>query len=263
MKYAILGSGSSANSYIFEHDGFAFVVDNGFSLREFTARSESMGFDISAVKFIFLTHRHIDHSRGIGALSKKLKIPVVMCRDVSFEKTESKRIYKRLDVEPGRSYSYSGLDFSVFPISHDSPGSVSYSFTIAGYTFTLITDTGIILKDMEKHALKSDILFLEANYCPVMLEEGPYPVYLKKRIDSEHGHLSNNAAVEFLSRLYLKGAGKTRMTYLCHLSDTNNCCEKLEYIIKSIMPGTFRYRVCRKGEPVPGISLCETEEMYG
>ncbi|MCL2793121.1 MAG: MBL fold metallo-hydrolase [Spirochaetaceae bacterium] len=255
MKYAILGSGSSANSYIFEHDDFAFIVDNGFSLKEFAARASDLGFDISKIKFIFLTHKHADHARGIDKLSKELKIPVVMSRDVFLNKSEMKKIYKRLNVEPGKEYCYGELGFSVFSTSHDSEGSVSYSFNFSGYTFTIITDTGKILKDMEQYAINADILFLEANYCPQMLADGPYPLYLKKRIESHHGHLSNDDAIGFLSGIYSFMQMKNRMTYLCHLSDTNNCYNKLENIIRYSMPETFRYRICRKGELVEGIAL--------
>lgn len=255
MKYAILGSGSNANSYIFEDTDYSFIVDNGFTLKEFTRRADELGFDIGKIRFIFLTHRHIDHSRGIGALSKKLKIPVVMGRDVHFDRTEAHRIYKRLDVEPGRDYSFEKLEFSVFSISHDSIGSVSYSFKIDNKIFTIITDTGRILDDMEIHAMNSDVLFLESNYCPQMLADGPYPLYLKQRIESNEGHLSNNDAVSFLSRIHSAQPLKNRMTYLCHLSDTNNSCEKVESIIKESMPESFRYRVCSKGELVSGINF--------
>ena len=255
MKYAILGSGSSANSYIFEDDDFAFVVDNGFSQKEFSDRADRAGFDIAKIKFIFLTHKHADHSRGIDTLSKKLKIPVVMSSSLPLTKTETKRIYKRLNVEPGKAYDYGKLNFSVFPISHDSEGSVSYSFNFNSSVFTIITDTGKILGEMEQHAINADILFLEANYCPQMLADGPYPLYLKKRIESQHGHLSNDDAVEFLSKIFSLMQIKNRMTYLCHMSDTNNCYEKLEDAIKLKMPETFRYKICRKGELVEGISL--------
>jgi phosphoribosyl 1,2-cyclic phosphodiesterase len=254
MKYAILGSGSSANSYIFEHDDFAFIVDNGFSLREFSERASKAGFDISKIKFIFLTHKHADHSKGIDLLSKKNKIPVVMSSSVLLSKSETKKIYKRLNVEPGKEYDYEKLKFSVFPISHDSEGSVGYSFNFYGCVFTIITDTGKILIDMEQHAINADILFIEANYCPQMLADGPYPLYLKRRIESQHGHLSNNDTVDFLCKINFM-QNKNRMTYLCHLSDTNNCYEKLENIIKLKMPETFRYRICRKGELVEGIAL--------
>ena len=255
MKYAILGSGSSANSYIFEEDDFAFVVDNGFSLKEFSNRALELGFDISKIKYIFLTHKHADHSRGIDTLSKTLKIPVIMSSDLFLNKSEAKKIYKRLSVESGKAYNYGKLSFSVFPISHDSEGSVSYSFNFSGYIFTIITDTGKILKEMEPHVINADVLFLEANYCPQMLADGPYPLYLKKRIESHHGHLSNDDAIGFLSGIYDLMQVKNRMTYLCHMSDTNNCYNKLESIIKCSMPESFRYRICRKGELVEGIAL--------
>jgi phosphoribosyl 1,2-cyclic phosphodiesterase len=179
-----------------------------------------------------------------------------MSSNVLLSKSETKKIYKRVNVEPGKEYNFGKLNFSVFPISHDSEGSVSYSFNFNGYTFTIITDTGKILKDMEQYAINADILFLEANYCPQMLADGPYPLYLKKRIESDEGHLSNDDAVEFLSRIYKLMQIKNRMTYLCHMSDTNNCYEKLENVIRLFnMPETFRYRICRKGELVEGLPL--------
>ena len=58
---------------------------------------------------------------------------------------------------------------------------LGYSFNIKGKIFTIITDTGIINEEMEKFAEDSDFLFLEANYCPEMLQNGPYPWFLKKK----------------------------------------------------------------------------------
>ncbi|MCL2294518.1 MAG: MBL fold metallo-hydrolase [Spirochaetes bacterium] len=259
MRYAILGSGSTANSYVFEHDDFAFVVDNGFSLKEFSNRAQKAGFDISKIKLIFLTHKHADHARGIEKLSKELKVPVVMSRGLLLSKSETKKIYRRVNVEPGKEYNCEKISFSVLPVSHDCEGSVNYSFNFNGYIFTVITDTGKILEGMEKHAINADILFIEANYCPQMLADGPYPLYLKKRIESPLGHLSNDDVVKFLSRIYNLMQKKNKMTYLCHLSDTNNCYEKLKEIVRVNMPDTFKYRICRKSELVEGIDLFAIE----
>ena len=256
MKYAILGSGSSGNSYIFENDDFAFVVDNGFSLTEFSKRASELHFNISKIKYIFLTHKHDDHAKGIEILSKKYKIPVVMNHKVLLNKSETKKIYKRLNVEPGRDYNFESLNVSVFSTSHDCEGSVCYCFNFGGYIFTIITDTGKILKEMEQYAIKADILFLEANYCPQMLANGPYPLYLKKRIESHYGHLSNDDAIGFVSGIYTLMQKKNKMTYFCHISDINNSYEKLESVIKDdSMLKTFKYRICRKGELVEGITL--------
>ena len=158
IKYAVIGSGSSANSYIFEGDDFAVIVDNGFTLKEFHKRAEDLGFSVEKIKLIFLTHSHIDHSRGIYSLSKKLKVPVIMGADVALDYALNRRLFKRIDVHPGKDYNCEGIDFSVFSLSHDSKGSVSYSLNFDGRKYTIITDTGIILPDMEKHAVMSDVL---------------------------------------------------------------------------------------------------------
>ncbi len=264
INYAVLGSGSSANSYIIQHEGISetpgermtFIVDNGFSCREFSARAQKTGFNPADIKFIFLTHDHSDHLKGVSVLSGKYSIPVVMSSGITLKREYAEKIYKILVVEKGKDYCYSNLKFSVFETSHDSEGSVSYSFEIDGVVFTIITDTGVVTEEMEKHAIRSDVLFLEANYCPEMLENGPYPWFLKKRIASEHGHLSNDAAVEFIKKIDNSQAGvKKRMTYFCHLSDKNNCSDKLESIVRKSLPEDFNYRICRKGETVAGTPI--------
>ena len=278
IRYAVLGSGSSANSYIIQYaqggddspgirgneiisfadipdsnNKITIVIDNGFSLREFTRRASELNFSLDDINFIFLTHDHIDHLKGVAALSSRYSIPVVMGKDTCLKSQYSGKIYKSLIVEGGREYSWNNLKFTVFKTFHDSDGSVGYSFNIKGTVFTIITDTGTITDEMEEHALESDVLFLEANYCPDMLENGPYPGFLKKRIASELGHLSNNDAVDFLKKVHNSDAeNKKRMTYLCHLSDKNNSSDKLESLIKDNFQDDFNYRICGKGETVEG-----------
>ena len=77
LRYAVLGSGSSANSYIFEYNGFGIIIDNGFTCKQAIERATNLGFDTANVKYIFLTHLHDDHFRGIEVLSRKLRAPVV------------------------------------------------------------------------------------------------------------------------------------------------------------------------------------------
>ena len=104
IRYAVLGSGSSANSYIIqytpsgdtacsesisrteedENRKITIVIDNGFSLKEFKRRAEETGFKPEDIDFIFLTHDHSDHIKGISVLSSRYSIPVVMCRSTVF-----------------------------------------------------------------------------------------------------------------------------------------------------------------------------------
>ncbi len=247
----MLGSGSSANSYIFEDEDFSFLIDNGFSLKEITARALKMGFDLGKLHFILLTHTHNDHVRGAGMLSRKLEIPVVMHKRISRKTAEKINPHSLLDIVTDKSYSYGSLEFIPFSTSHDSEHSVGYHFTIGGKTFTLLTDTGIIPEKAKKFAEKSDILFLEANYDPVMLEKGSYPVYLKKRIASAKGHLSNRDAVDFINELD-SGEGPS-VIYLCHLSASNNSIEKVrEEIAGKIADNNRKIVICAKGETVRG-----------
>jgi phosphoribosyl 1,2-cyclic phosphodiesterase len=276
IRYAVLGSGSSANSYIIQYtqgsssgifageitnfadipdpnNKITIVIDNGFSLKEFTRRAAELNFKLEDINFIFLTHDHSDHLKGVSMLSSRYNIPVVMGKDTCLKSEYSEKIFKTLIVENGKEYSYNNLNFSVFKTLHDSDGSVGYSFNIKGTIFTIITDTGIVTQEMEDHALVSDVLFLEANYCPDMLENGPYPWFLKKRIASDLGHLSNYDAVDFLKKIHNSDMkNKKRMTYLCHLSDKNNCSDKLESLIENNFENDFNYRICRKGEIVEG-----------
>jgi phosphoribosyl 1,2-cyclic phosphodiesterase len=72
-------------------------------------------------------------------------------------------------------------------------------------------------------ALKNvDVLLLESNHDLEMLKDGPYPWSVKQRVLSRVGHLSNDAAAEFLLRDYDGGA---HTIVLGHLSESNNLPE--------------------------------------
>ncbi len=254
IKYAVLGSGSSANSYIFELDNMSFIIDNGFTSKEILKRAETFNFDLRKLKFILLTHTHQDHSRGVGRLSKKLKVPVVMHKNLSRGTAEKLGIHSRLDIEPGKEYTLDSLMFVSFATSHDAKNSLGFYFSLGNTNFTLLTDTGIIPEDVLPYVMKSQILFLEANYDEKMLENGPYPSFLKQRIASDRGHLSNRAALDFLKTLD-EGTDPSTV-YLCHLSDTNNSMDILTQLVEKLnSTGKRNIIICKKGEPVEGTNV--------
>ena len=251
VKYAVLGSGSSANAYIFEQDNFGFLIDNGFTLKEIIKRADDFHFTMGKLKFILLTHTHQDHSRGVGGLSRKLKIPIVVHQRLSRKKVRKIDPYKRLDVVPGKVYTFDSLTFVPFETSHDAEASLGFYFTFGGKRFTLLTDTGIIPDTVISYVLQSDVLFLEANYDEVMLREGTYPEYLKRRIASDKGHLSNKTALDFLEGIG-DGVGPETV-YLCHLSDSNNSPDLLAQMIETrYTKGKRNIRICNKGEALEG-----------
>jgi phosphoribosyl 1,2-cyclic phosphodiesterase len=245
VKYAVLGSGSSANSYIFANKDFSFIIDNGFSLKEISRRAEIAGFDLSKVKFILLTHTHSDHFKGVGILSRKFKIPVVVHHYLPDDDFNKMNPYSRMNVIPGKQYNFESFSFTPFSTSHDACCPLGYYFALAGETFMLLTDTGIVTEEMFNYALKTDTLFLEANYSEELLMTGDYPGFLKNRISSDKGHLSNDDAIEFLNSME---DSIPDMVYLCHLSDSNNSPEYIKEDIKLKLKWKGNIKICSKGE---------------
>jgi phosphoribosyl 1,2-cyclic phosphodiesterase len=253
MKYAVLGSGSSANAYIFEQDDFAFIIDNGFSCREFLRRTQELGFDVEKIKLIFITHVHRDHINGVGTLARRLKVPVVRHNDLNLTGYIRGLKGKELAVLPGVEYNYDRLRFIPFPTHHDAPFSISYHFILDQVAFTVATDTGIVTPELLHYAAQAEVLFLEANYNEQMLLTGPYPQHLKKRILSQWGHLSNKDAINLLNTLTSRPASRLKLVYLCHLSETNNSPEQLAADLTAGLTCSGTYVVCRRSSMHPGL----------
>jgi len=250
LRYAILGTGSKANSYIFSDSKTTILIDNGFSAKQAVIRMREAGFEPTDIDYLLVTHSHGDHSRGVPLLSQKFRIPVYTEPRVEFK--QGKRCWKRFDLTAREPITLGDIEVFPFEISHDSPGSLGFHFQLGGEVITVLTDTGIVTTGMKKLIQRSDLLFLEANYCPVMLDNGPYPPMLKHRISSKYGHLSNQAAISLLNELHNEENGSPRKVYFCHLSETNNSPEKLEGYINQSYEGNLPYVICPKNELIMG-----------
>ena len=257
VRYAVLGSGSSANSYIFEYNDLSFIIDNGFSAKQAVERAHGLGFDTEKVKYIFLTHSHDDHFRGIEVLSRKLHAPVVVHEKLNVNRKLKTHFYKRRDIVPGPFYTEGDFRFRAFQTSHDAEHSISYHFELGSQVFTIISDTGVVSDEMVELAAGSDVLFLEANYNDRMLDEGPYPLFLKERIASKHGHLSNADAMRFLNEVGMREGSRLSKVFFCHLSSTNNSPEVLSADVEQYLEWQGEWVICPKGEPVACNKIAE------
>ena len=262
IRYAVLGSGSNANSYIFTSGEVSFIVDNGFSCRECLRRMDELGFDPDSVRYIFVTHIHSDHIRGIKVLSKKLKVPVVTHRECKIDSHVKGGVYKKLPVVEGETSRFDGIEVTPFLTSHDVPFPLGYFFALEDTTFAIITDTGEITEDIYSYARQAEVLFLEANYDEEMLKNGPYPEDLKKRIASREGHLSNTDAIKLMNRLHNDGTSRVDRVYFCHLSKNNNSPEILQEHLNSLMEWDREYTICPRGEMCSGIEHLSLEKDY-
>ena len=115
-------------------------------------------------------------------------------------------------------FSLGEISVTAFHTSHDTDESVGYVFQ-AGARFGYCTDTGCVTEDMLSVLSGVDAAAIEANHDEMLLRYGSYPYYLKRRVLSDRGHLSNEASAKLAEKLCMSGAKKI---VLAHLSRENN-----------------------------------------
>ncbi len=247
FSYHILGTGSQANAYLFSDGDTTILIDAGFSAKQLTLRLEKIGYSPSDIDYIFLTHGHQDHTHGAPKLSNDYQIPLYTHPQTL---VKGKECHYRKPFEPGDLSPSTKFNIQAFKTTHDAPGSMGYFLEMHGTTVLLLTDTGKTDEKMLAFAQKSDIIMIEANYCPLLLRDGPYAQKLKKRILSDWGHLSNEDSVSFINSVLAKSDSPLKKIYFCHLSATNNSLDALQSVIDEIYLGNVPYHICPRGEQI-------------
>jgi phosphoribosyl 1,2-cyclic phosphodiesterase len=257
LYIASLNSGSNGNCYFIGSSNEAVLIDAGISCRETETRMKRLGLSMETVKAVFISHEHTDHINGLAGISKKYKLPVYITGTTlrsSKVSIPEKLVHSFRD---GHSVSIGQLSVTAFKKSHDA--SDPHSFIVSGHRVNIgvFTDIGFPGKNLIRYFKQCHAAFLESNYCEVMLEEGSYPKYLKKRISGRKGHLSNNQALE-LFQLY-KPKHLSHLI-LSHLSENNNDPKLVNKIFKPHAGDTKIIIASRYEEtalycihPVPGI----------
>lgn len=231
LKFAVLASGSSGNSYVFYDGVQSIMVDMGITLKLAEERLEEAGIPAESVHSIFITHLHPDHAgSSLAAFAQKYNAKIFINK---FAAKREHKSFVRLSLSPsqvcfftlGETKVIGGFRIYSLEAFHDSVGTVSYYITSDENKICLITDTGYFSPQMVEYANMSNLLFLESNYDDDMIDDGPYPQWLKARIRSELGHLSNDQALRFLLKL---DKSDTRDVYLIHISESNNKKERAQ-----------------------------------
>jgi len=227
MRCTILASGSKGNCVFLEGESGALLLDAGLSTKETLQRINAASLDAGQIGAVLVTHEHGDHIKGLDVLTRRLDIPVYATEGTLNDFLNHRRTSdKRIDHRVCRYHEhFSAGDFVIEPFAtfHDAAEPCGFIIKENGVRFGYCTDTGIINPHMLDLLRRCDAIVLESNHCPDMLENGPYPEYLKRRIRSKRGHLSNTAAARCLQTL-----GKdVPQVILAHLSEINNTPEKV------------------------------------
>ena len=251
MRFASLSSGSDGNcSYIGTEEAH-ILIDCGVGIRTIESGLKTLDLNWRDIDAIFLTHEHFDHIKALGSILRKAEIPVygslgtlqgtLLCKGL-------KDLQKELlnPILTDKKFSIKDLDLLPFSIHHDTREPLAYRLESGTKHCAVATDLGSYDEYTIKHLQDADVLLLEANHDIAMLERGPYPLELKRRILSDYGHLSNESSAALLGTVM---GGKLRKVFLGHLSKENNDpALALQTIRESLSEKELPLSVAKHGE---------------
>lgn len=223
-RYCPLFSGSSGNcTYVGTPEG-GILIDVGVSASRIENALRMRGIDPCSIHAIFITHEHSDHIAGLRVLTKRYGYRVYASEGTldalaASSAVDAKALCESIGGE-GEVKETAGMAVMAFHTSHDSRESLGFRIHLPdGRRIAVATDTGYVPSAVREALLGCDLIQIESNHDVRMLENGPYPYYLKRRILAATGHLSNeDCAAELVD---FARAGTTRFV-LAHLSRDNN-----------------------------------------
>ena len=224
----MLGSGSAGNSAFVATDHCKILIDGGLSARQIVLRLEQCGVTPEQLDGVLLTHEHGDHVCGLEVLCRKLDVPIY----ANSQTAEAARYPAGAGLDRHRNWRIfrTGAEFKIcdvvvqtFPVPHDAVDPVGFAFYAGSSGLGFITDLGYATKMIVERLRHVHTLVIETNHDEKLLQKDthrPWPV--KQRIQSRHGHLSNNAAATVIEQLL---PGKIDRVVLGHLSRDCNTPE--------------------------------------
>lgn len=233
-KFCTLFSGSSGNSTYIGTDNEGILIDIGKNAKQTAMSLSVLGLSPNCVKAVFITHEHSDHIAGLRVFCNKHKIPVYATLGTLQALEDAGHLKGDFPIFQITDYADIG-DFHVqcFNTLHDSVDSCGYTIELPnGIKTAVATDLGIVTDEVEDALEGCKTLLLESNHDINMLQTGPYPYYLKRRILSENGHLCNDDAAATVLKLVKTG---TENIMLGHLSSENNYPDLAFQTTKSVM----------------------------
>jgi phosphoribosyl 1,2-cyclic phosphodiesterase len=246
VRFTVLASGSSGNATLITAGETAVLIDAGIAPRTIEERMRAILGRVVDLHAIVVTHAHGDHVGKLDACARHFDAPVWWTEPTArlappLAPDVRTHLYRRRGL-----FEIRDLRFLPFPVPHDAPQSalvVEHRYARAA----LVTDLGEVPPGLVDHLAGCQLLVLESNHDTALLHSGPYPDFLKYRIASRHGHLSNDQAASLIAQL----GPETTEVVLAHLSQKCNSPERAISVARQAVRHTqTKLRVAEQDEPL-------------
>ncbi len=227
LRFTSLASGSSGNATLIEACGAdqerptRVLVDCGLTLRRLTAALALRGCTPADLDAVFVTHEHSDHLGGVLALQRRHGTPVWASRGTwdAARKRAGDAELAASTASDGERITIGAIHLHPFAVPHDAAEPLQLVCRSGGASLGIVTDLGEPNNAVARALQGCDALLLECNHDRAMLDAGPYPVWLKRRIGGARGHLANEQSTALLAASRHDGL---RHVVAAHLSRHNN-----------------------------------------
>ncbi|MBL0941029.1 MAG: MBL fold metallo-hydrolase [Gemmatimonadaceae bacterium] len=223
LRVTVLGSGSRGNAVLVEGSIGSVVIDAGFGVRAMARRFSQALRTPESVHDLLLTHEHVDHASGAAAASKRWNWTVhgTAATLAALDTIPGGAPERVASISATSGTSIAGFEVEHHAVPHDAADCRAFRLTDtrSGARVAIVLDCGDVPETLPAFLSHVDLLVMESNHDRAMLQQGPYPWQLKKRISGGRGHLSNDRAAALLATSAHHGL---QGVLLAHLSETNN-----------------------------------------
>jgi phosphoribosyl 1,2-cyclic phosphodiesterase len=254
FDFCSFSSGSDGNCYLVKSENDAVLIDAGVSGKKIWEGLDRTGTDPGMLRALLITHEHSDHVSGLAVLMRKSGGITAYANKKTWDAvapdTGSVPAGRVRHFNTGDDFTVGDISIKTFSVNHDAAEPVGYTLRREGRQISVVTDTGHVDDRLLAEICDADLLVLESNHDEDMLKCGGYPIFLKRRVLGDEGHLSNAAAGNVILKL-LDAKRKKRRVLLAHLSRENNLPELAILTVKNIIgkrDADVRLDTIRRGE---------------
>ena len=244
MKIYALASGSKGNCFIICCKDTNIMIDCGTTKKYLVDSFSRINMNIKDIDALLITHDHSDHISQIK-----------MFKDLNIYSPVSILNIKTYDIKAFQSFDINNVNIMPIMLSHDAKNTVGYIIDDHEEKCLYMTDTGYVNDRYLSLFTDLDHIIIESNHDVEMLMNSHRPLYVKRRIFSDNGHLCNEDCANVLSNII---CDNTKDVMLAHVSMEANTYDKalavnLAYLNDhNIDISHIDFKVCRQFEIVIG-----------